>query len=244
MGALHTSPLAPHMADFYIDPDEDVCAICIDVHRDPVGLDCKHHYCRECAKLLVKENDTSHASFFIVCALCQQQTNLQADRNLQRRKPDPSFLSKRDARPLSFSSVENLEQKMAQLKTPSEAIMPRNIKLLQEYDYSIGKEGKSLIPPEHGGMLSYGTIDSTDTSLSKWDAMIIGPQEVNEGRLMDFPFALWISNLFYLVSHWTSRLLPSCDCAGRVSTPTSCRTVHQPTGGDAMCGRQGICPPR
>jgi len=113
-----------------------------------------------------------------VCALCQQQTNLQSDNTLQYRKPDASFLSTRDTTPLSFSSVENLEQKMAQLKTPSEAIMPRNIKLLQEYDYSIGKEGKSLIPAEHGGMLSYGTIDSMDTSLSKWDAMIIGPQEV------------------------------------------------------------------
>merc|ERR1712137_1104679 len=102
----HTSPLAPHMADFYIDPDEDVCAICIDVHRDPVGLDCKHHYCRECAKLLVKENDTARASYYIVYALCQQQTNLQSDNTLQYRKPDASFLSTRDTTPLSFSSVE------------------------------------------------------------------------------------------------------------------------------------------
>ena len=59
--------------------------------------------------------------------------------------------------------------------------MPKNIKLLQEYDAAIGKDGKTFIPLEHTGMISYGTEENrnSDVNLIDWHAMLIGPQDVS-----------------------------------------------------------------
>ena len=132
--------------------------------------------------MLVKPLETSSTSFFIECALCEAHTKLGSDRLLLKRTPEAAFLHSRQTTPWpSRDSFADVEAKMKQLMTPSDAVMPRNIKLLVEYDASIGKDGLCFIPIEHWGLLSYGTPDGkeTDASLSKWNAMIIGPQGVS-----------------------------------------------------------------
>ena len=72
----------------------------------------------------------------------------------------------------SYSNVANSNNEEKKLvNTP--LIRPRNIKLLEEYDASIGREGKTYIPLEHTGMIGYGASD--DISLSNWTSIIIGP---------------------------------------------------------------------
>lgn len=59
-------------------------------------------------------------------------------------------------------------------------VVPRNFKLLDEYDCSIGKEGKSKISGKHDGYIHYGLDEERDDNhfLHHWRASIIGPQEV------------------------------------------------------------------
>jgi hypothetical protein len=59
-------------------------------------------------------------------------------------------------------------------------VVPRNFKLLDEYDCSIGKEGKSKISGKHDGYIHYGLEEERDDNhnLHYWRASIIGPQEV------------------------------------------------------------------
>eukprot|EP00211_Chloroparvula_japonica_P009754 CAMPEP_0119118906 /NCGR_PEP_ID=MMETSP1310-20130426/625_1 /TAXON_ID=464262 /ORGANISM="Genus nov. species nov., Strain RCC2339" /LENGTH=148 /DNA_ID=CAMNT_0007108307 /DNA_START=283 /DNA_END=729 /DNA_ORIENTATION=- len=66
------------------------------------------------------------------------------------------------------------------------AAMPRNFKLLEEYDCAIGKEGKSLVTGKHMGLIHYGLDEERDdnTNLHHWRASIIGPQDTNLGEFM------------------------------------------------------------
>lgn len=59
-------------------------------------------------------------------------------------------------------------------------VVPRNFKLLEEYDCAIGKEGKSLISGKHEGFIHYGLDEDRDDNhnLHHWRASIIGPQSV------------------------------------------------------------------
>ena len=76
------------------------------------------------------------------------------------------------------TATKQFEEKVTQLEN-NQVIVPKSIKLMQEYESSVGKE-KSLIPEEHYGMISYGTKTQTGdfSSFYQWEAMIIGPQEV------------------------------------------------------------------
>ena len=60
------------------------------------------------------------------------------------------------------------------------AVIPRNFRLLEEYDCAIGKEGKSLITGKHAGYIHYGLDEDRDDNLMlhHWRASIIGPQGV------------------------------------------------------------------
>lgn len=66
------------------------------------------------------------------------------------------------------------------------AIVPRNFKLLDEYDAAIGKEGKSLISGKHNGYIHYGLDEDREDviMMHHWRASIIGPQETNLGEFM------------------------------------------------------------
>lgn len=59
--------------------------------------------------------------------------------------------------------------------------MPRNIKLMEEYDAAIGKGARTFIPQEHCGFIGYGLEEQREDNheLKYWHAMIIGPQEVH-----------------------------------------------------------------
>ena len=74
-------------------------------------------------------------------------------------------------------------------------VIPRNFKLLEEYDCAIGKEGKSLISGKHEGFIHYGLDEDRDDNhnLHHWRASIIGPQNV--WKILEFFLGL-ISFLF------------------------------------------------
>ena len=65
-------------------------------------------------------------------------------------------------------------------------VVPRNFKLLEEYDCAIGKDGKSLISGKHEGFIHYGLDEDRDDNhgLHHWRASIIGPQSTNLGEFM------------------------------------------------------------
>ena len=63
--------------------------------------------------------------------------------------------------------------------------MPRNFKLLEEYDAAIGKEGKSLVTGKHAGLIQYGVDEERDDPLlHHWRGIIIGPQDSHIGQFM------------------------------------------------------------
>eukprot|EP01124_Arcella_intermedia_P018498 TRINITY_DN2547_c0_g1_i1.p2 TRINITY_DN2547_c0_g1~~TRINITY_DN2547_c0_g1_i1.p2 ORF type:complete len:152 (-),score=26.02 TRINITY_DN2547_c0_g1_i1:46-501(-) len=64
--------------------------------------------------------------------------------------------------------------------------LPRNFKLLAEYDASIGKAGvEPLIKGEHNMFIQYGADDTKDDILLHyWQGMIFGPQGKQTGELM------------------------------------------------------------
>merc|ERR1711907_23168 len=65
-------------------------------------------------------------------------------------------------------------------------IVPRNFRLLDEYDAANGKNGATMIhDPRHAGFISYGADESKDDLLlHNWEGMIIGPQATHLGEFM------------------------------------------------------------
>jgi hypothetical protein len=99
--------------------------------------------------------------------------NEQLQQKSEQKKPD------------SAVEVEQLRVQIAKLNQTADIFVPRNIKLLQEYDAAIGRDGKTFIPLEHTGMIGYGAEEDAKSDvdfmkLTNWHAMIIGPQEVWE----------------------------------------------------------------
>eukprot|EP01126_Amoeba_proteus_P014483 TRINITY_DN1636_c0_g1_i2.p1 TRINITY_DN1636_c0_g1~~TRINITY_DN1636_c0_g1_i2.p1 ORF type:complete len:103 (-),score=8.47 TRINITY_DN1636_c0_g1_i2:731-1039(-) len=61
--------------------------------------------------------------------------------------------------------------------------LPRNFKLLAEYDAAIGKGGGSLLQGEHAVWIQYGADeDRDDMLLHYWQGMIMGPQGKQTGE--------------------------------------------------------------
>mmetsp|Transcript_53488 Transcript_53488/g.88859 ORF Transcript_53488/g.88859 Transcript_53488/m.88859 type:complete len:286 (+) Transcript_53488:81-938(+) len=167
----------------------DVCAVCIDTFTEPVTLSCGHNFCLSCAKLLVKKGPVS----IIPCPLCIAETKLDKYdeeltclmRNLDLKD---SCESKRGSIPTSQQIVDGNSTFQEHMKNINKVIMPKSIKLLEEYDASIGKDGKTFISDIHTGMIGYGVSQSASDAefqeFSLWDAMIIGPQESPIGQLI------------------------------------------------------------
>ena len=90
-------------------------------------------------------------------------------------------------------------ERLRKLNSTSQITIPRNIKLLQEYDASIGKDGKTFIPLEHTGFIGYGVQDEGSEDFQKltnWTSMIIGPQDVfffRNFELYLFTFIIYLS---------------------------------------------------
>merc|ERR1719215_1748562 len=62
--------------------------------------------------------------------------------------------------------------------------VPRNFRLLEEYDAAIGKELKSFIKDKHEGLIHYGLDEEIEDNilLNYWHASIIGPQGTQLGE--------------------------------------------------------------
>eukprot|EP00009_Paramoeba_aestuarina_P004720 CAMPEP_0201506936 /NCGR_PEP_ID=MMETSP0161_2-20130828/753_1 /ASSEMBLY_ACC=CAM_ASM_000251 /TAXON_ID=180227 /ORGANISM="Neoparamoeba aestuarina, Strain SoJaBio B1-5/56/2" /LENGTH=232 /DNA_ID=CAMNT_0047901181 /DNA_START=436 /DNA_END=1134 /DNA_ORIENTATION=+ len=93
--------------------------------------------------------------------------------------------------PLDGQGLGSFQELMSAIQNVDKCVAPRNIKLLEEYDLAIGKDGKTNIPPAHMGMIMYGIdkepqLDDTDdyVKLSNWSAIIIGPQESPIGAVI------------------------------------------------------------
>ena len=119
--------------------------------------------------------------------LPKQETDLGNDKELLSLPSNLALKTSSDKKRSdhTVNPTDELEMKFTKLLSQSEQIIvPRNIKLLQEYDAAIGRDGKSFIPAEHTAMIGYGADDDTGRAtedfmkLTNWHAMIIGPQEV------------------------------------------------------------------
>lgn len=168
----------------------DVCPICIDLYTQPVSLDCKHDYCLDCAKLLRKSKEDK--TYYIVCPLCDEETDLGDDADLLSLPVNESLANTSDRKRLSenvSTEMEQLQIQLSKLNQTTDIFIPRNIKLLQEYDAAIGRDGKTFIPLEHTGMIGYGAEEDAKSDvdfmkLTNWHAMIIGPQESPIGQVI------------------------------------------------------------
>merc|ERR1712196_596436 len=64
-------------------------------------------------------------------------------------------------------------------------IVPRNFKLLDEYDAANGKLGATYIKSPHSGMINYGADETQeDMLLHHWEGILIGPQGTHIGELI------------------------------------------------------------
>jgi len=73
--------------------------------------------------------------------------------------------------------------------------LPRNFKLLAEYEACIGKE-PHLVVGEHTGLIQYGMDDSKeDPLLHYWQGIIFGPQGKQTGELM-YQFEVFCSDKY------------------------------------------------
>jgi hypothetical protein len=86
---------------------------------------------------------------------------------------------KRNSRSNTQINETELNQRLEKLQHASRTVIPRAFKLLQEYEASIGKDGKTLIPDVHTGYINYGIEEGDNKDdFILWTGMIIGPQDV------------------------------------------------------------------
>eukprot|EP01095_Lingulamoeba_sp_RSL-Kostka_P000153 TRINITY_DN1025_c0_g2_i2.p1 TRINITY_DN1025_c0_g2~~TRINITY_DN1025_c0_g2_i2.p1 ORF type:complete len:332 (-),score=112.08 TRINITY_DN1025_c0_g2_i2:99-1094(-) len=173
----------------------DVCHICLEIYEDPRQLECCHSFCKECIIYMKKERDSEKKpgtrEAYIPCPLCTKETildindtelkSLNVDEELEEVSNKIRELSKDQ----DNESNKLLEEK---LNSFNQIVVPRNIKLLQEFDAAIGKNGLTFIPPFHIGMITYGVMEGNnsedDMHLTNWHAIIIGPQESPIGQII------------------------------------------------------------
>jgi len=162
--------------------DDVTCPVCLDIFDDPVTIGCTHNFCDKCAKILIHKA-TDATDFHIVCPLCREYITLGTN------KEEITF--HRNTR-LS-DNVRRLKEKesskfneIPSTQAPKQAVIPRSIKLLDEYDASIGKGAISYIPNIHTGYIGYGLNEekSENSDLSHWHGIIIAPQESPIGQLI------------------------------------------------------------
>jgi len=175
----------------------DICSVCLDLFDDPVDLLCpigNHSFCLGCLESLITKKGGKN---MVVCPLCYQEQELKGDRsNRYGLKRNQALKASADEKRIKVeakkeANSESFAQLMKAVEDISLVIEPRNIKLLEEYDLAIGKDGKTNIPDTHMGMIMYGVdkeLYSEDSDeyakLSHWRAILIGPQESPIGAMI------------------------------------------------------------
>eukprot|EP01126_Amoeba_proteus_P011083 TRINITY_DN1441_c0_g2_i1.p1 TRINITY_DN1441_c0_g2~~TRINITY_DN1441_c0_g2_i1.p1 ORF type:complete len:152 (+),score=20.98 TRINITY_DN1441_c0_g2_i1:91-546(+) len=100
--------------------------------------------------------------------------------------------------------------------------LPRNFKLLAEYDAAIGKGGGSLLQGEHAVWIQYGADeDKDDMLLHHWQGMIMGPQGKQTGECI-YTFTCFCSDTYpeeppRIVFTGTKVVMPAVDNKGNVN---------------------------
>lgn len=163
--------------------DDITCAVCLDIFDDPCALKCAHSFCDKCIKLLIRSQAISSC---LACPLCRMETTFNPT-NFEGLTKNPSLKAK----------VESMQKRKNKREAPDSAItqqgtkilhvcVPRNIKLMEEYDAAIGKCARTFIPDIHCGFIGYGLEEQREDNheLKYWHAMIIGPQESPIGQLI------------------------------------------------------------
>jgi len=179
---------------------DSVCPVCIDIYDDPVDLQCptgRHSFCLDCLASLIVVKDGKNT---VKCPMCYEVSILTGDKStrfglsrndLLRGSADEKRAKVKETRPLEGEGLGSFEEMMKAIQSVSQVVAPRNIKLLEEFDLAIGKDGKTNIPDDHMGMVMYG-IDKEKfpeeteeyVKLSHWRAILIGPQESPIGAVI------------------------------------------------------------
>jgi len=141
----------------------------LDLYNEPTVLKCKHSFCKECVAILTKPAN------LVSCPLCREETKLE------EITPNTQLIIK----------VKNMKKVDAPKPSISKEkarkiVIPRNIKLLEEYDNAIGKGTRTYIPVIHTGFIGYGLDEEKENNhdMRFWRAMIIGPQESPIGQVI------------------------------------------------------------
>jgi len=161
--------VAPPAVDWSMEEGELTCAICLDLYTDPTVLKCKHSFCKECVAILTKTAN------LVNCPLCREGTKLE------EITPNTQLLTR-------VSSMKKIDTPTTPTNKEKarKIVIPRNIKLLEEYDAAIGKGAHTLIPTIHCGFIGYGLDEEKENNhdMRHWRAMIIGPQESPIGQVI------------------------------------------------------------
>eukprot|EP01095_Lingulamoeba_sp_RSL-Kostka_P000151 TRINITY_DN1025_c0_g1_i2.p1 TRINITY_DN1025_c0_g1~~TRINITY_DN1025_c0_g1_i2.p1 ORF type:complete len:294 (+),score=98.19 TRINITY_DN1025_c0_g1_i2:143-1024(+) len=172
----------------------DVCPLCIDFFDDPISLPCNHDFCLECLQMIRKErtNENGKKEAYIQCPLCREETVFDIkDTTFKDLKRNDDLRNSSEIKKVSFGD-DNLDQELLlSLEKTQIVSVPRNMKLLQEYDAAIGKEGLTWVPEFHRGYINYGINENLVNAgeymrLSNWTAMVIAPQDSPIGQLIYF----------------------------------------------------------
>jgi len=168
--------------------DDMTCAVCLDIFDDPLALKCAHNFCEKCIKLLIHSQATGSC---LACPLCRMETSFNPTsfegltKNSTLKSKIDSIQKRNNKREAPDSTIT---QQCNQLKGTKilHVAVPRNIKLMEEYDAAIGKGKRTFIPDSHGGFIGYGLEEQREDNheLKYWHAMIIGPQESPIGQLI------------------------------------------------------------
>jgi len=169
----------------WIVEDDMTCAVCLDLYEEPMALKCAHNFCEKCIKLMVKSSTPGHC---ILCPLCRMETSvnptsfegLTKNQSLRSKVDNIQQTRKNNKREAPDSATTQQGTKILHVS------VPRNIKLMEEYDAAIGKGKRTFIPEEHCGFIGYGLEEQREDNheLKYWHAMIIGPQESPIGQLI------------------------------------------------------------
>jgi len=158
------------------------CAVCLDIYEEPITLQCTHHFCEKCVKLLVQKAMDNAAKHIIACPLCRVETHFTKEGELNKNTHLKYKVEKMKRKSEADTSLSNKDTHYKIQKVT----VPRSIKLLEEYDAAIGKGKRTFIPDNHTGFIGYGLDEEKEnnTDLRYWRGIIIGPQESPIGQLI------------------------------------------------------------
>jgi len=153
-----------------VEEGELTCAICLDLYNNPTVLRCKHSFCKECVAILTQP------AKIVSCPLCREETKIE------EITPNTLLLTRVNSmKKIDLPPAPSINKEKAR-----KIVIPRNIKLLEEYDAAIGKGAHTFIPGIHCGFIGYGLDEERENNhdMRHWRAMIIGPQESPIGQVI------------------------------------------------------------